>query len=223
GWIALERLERLPDHRHELVRVHVRESIIGPEDRLRLLQAGEKLFPPRIRGSFRGNDPRAAIGLHLEAHRLAGQEAQRITDVLRDRHLSLAGQIALVPHDLVLPFPSITVNHHHLCGWAANPARCSSATLASSTPCSSNGLPITCSPSGSPSALSPAGTLIAGSPARLARTENTSVRYIASGSSTLSPSAKAAVGVIGARITSHCAQAFSKSRAISARTFCAWV
>ena len=59
---------------------------------------------------------------------------------------------------------------------------------------------------------------MAGSPARLAGTANTSLRYIASGSSTLSPSAKDAVGVVGARITSHCAQA-SKVRALIARDF----
>ena len=39
----------------------------------------------------------------------------------------------------------------------------------------------------------------------------------------LSPSAKAALGAVGARITSHSVNAFLKSWLISVRTFCAWV
>jgi hypothetical protein len=81
--------------------------------------------------------------------------------------------------------------------------RCSIARPASARPARRTARPMICRPSGRPSLLSPAGTLIAGRPARLAGTENTSLRYIASGSSALSPSAKAAVGAVGARITSH--------------------
>ena len=49
-----------------------------------------------------------------------------------------------------------------------------------------------------------------------------SLRYIASGSSTFSPSWNAVVGAVGETSTSACSNAASKSRLISVRTFCAW-
>ncbi len=48
-----------------------------------------------------------------------------------------------------------------------------------------------------------------------------SLRYIASGSSTLSPIGNAVVGVVGETSTSAVANALSKSRLMSVRTFCA--
>ena len=51
----------------------------------------------------------------------------------------------------------------------------------------------------------------------------TSSRYMASGSACFSPSAKEALGAVGVSSRSHFSNASSKSRAISARTFCAWV
>ena len=65
--------------------------------------------------------------------------------------------------------------------------------------------------------------LIAGSPARLDGTVKTSLRYIASGSADFSPSANAADGAVGVSSRSHSLHTRSKSRAISARTFCAWL
>ena len=56
---------------------------------------------------------------------------------------------------------------------------------------------MSCSESGSPRSSNPEGTAIAGSPARFAGTVKMSDRYMASGSSTFSPSAKAAVGLVG--------------------------
>ncbi len=73
-------------------------------------------------------------------------------------------------------------------------------------------------PSGSPSTDNPAGTEIAGKPARFAGTVNTSFRYIAIGSSLLSPIAKAAEGAVGAKMQSTRAKAAAKSCAISVRT-----
>ena len=58
---------------------------------------------------------------------------------------------------------------------------------------SSNGLPMSCSPSGVPCDDSPPGTEMPGRPARFTVTVNTSFRYICTGSSVFSPSAKAAV------------------------------
>jgi hypothetical protein len=49
----------------------------------------------------------------------------------------------------------------------------------------------------------------------------TSWRYIANGSSSFSPSGKAVVGAVGETSTSASRKAASKSRATSARTFCA--
>ena len=49
-----------------------------------------------------------------------------------------------------------------------------------------------------------------------------SLRYIASGSSSFSPSLNAVVGAVGETSTSACAKAASKSRLISVRTFWAW-
>jgi hypothetical protein len=49
-----------------------------------------------------------------------------------------------------------------------------------------------------------------------------SLRYIASGSSTFSPSRNAVVGAVGLTSTSAFSNAASKSRVIRVRTFCAW-
>ncbi len=49
-----------------------------------------------------------------------------------------------------------------------------------------------------------------------------SLRYIASGSSSFSPSLNAVVGAVGETSTSACSKARSKSRLISVRTFWAW-
>ena len=48
-----------------------------------------------------------------------------------------------------------------------------------------------------------------------------SFRYISTGSPDFSPSAKAGPGVVGVRIASTCSNAWSKSRLIRVRTFCA--
>ena len=79
-----------------------------------------------------------------------------------------------------------------------------------------------CSPAGSPSSsASPHGTDIAAMPARFVGIVARSLRYIASGSSTLSPIGNAVVGAVGETSTSACSNAAAKSRAISVRTFCA--
>ena len=49
----------------------------------------------------------------------------------------------------------------------------------------------------------------------------TSLRYMASGSSSLAPSGKAVVGAVGETSRSACSKAAAKSRWISVRTFCA--
>ena len=49
----------------------------------------------------------------------------------------------------------------------------------------------------------------------------TSLRYIAIGSSSLSPNRNAVVGAVGETSTSTWSKAFSKSRCTSVRTFCA--
>jgi hypothetical protein len=81
---------------------------------------------------------------------------------------------------------------------------------------------MSCKPSGNPSPDRPAGTETAGRPARLLGTQKTSLRYMAMGSSIFSPTAKAAEGAVGARMTSTSSKASLKSRAISVRTFCAF-
>ena len=55
----------------------------------------------------------------------------------------------------------------------------------------------------------------------LAGTVKISFRYMAMGSSIFSPSAKAAVGVVGVRMASTRPKASAKSRAIRLRTRCA--
>ena len=50
----------------------------------------------------------------------------------------------------------------------------------------------------------------------------TSLRYIASGSSSFSPIGNAVVGAVGETSTSATWNARVKSSAISRRTFCAW-
>ena len=61
-----------------------------------------------------------------------------------------------------------------------------------------------------------------GTPARLAGMVAMSLRYIAIGSSSLSPILKAVVGAVGLTRTSTCSNAAAKSRAMSVRTFWAW-
>ena len=58
-----------------------------------------------------------------------------------------------------------------------------------------------------------------GRPARFTVTVNTSFRYIETGSSVFSPSAKAGPGVAGVSSTSHFLKASVKSRAIRVRSF----
>ena len=77
-------------------------------------------------------------------------------------------------------------------------------------------------PTGSPSSgARPDGIEMPGTPARFAGIVVTSFRYIGSGSSIFSPSLNAVVGAEGVAITSTCANAASKSRWMSVRTFCA--
>ena len=61
-----------------------------------------------------------------------------------------------------------------------------------------------------------------GTPDRLAGMVARSLRYIAIGSSTFSPSLNAVVGAVGETSTSACSKAAAKSREISVRTFWAW-
>ncbi|CFE44316.1 Uncharacterised protein [Mycobacterium tuberculosis] len=60
-------------------------------------------------------------------------------------------------------------------------------------------------------------------PAKFSGSVHRSNKYIASGSSTFSPSRNAVVGVVGDTSTSTDRYAASRSRAISVRTFCAWL
>ena len=77
-------------------------------------------------------------------------------------------------------------------------------------------------PAGSPSSsASPVGSDIPGTPARLAGMVATSLRYIAIGSSSLSPKRNAVVGAVGLTSTSAWAKQASKSRWTRVRTFCA--
>ena len=77
-------------------------------------------------------------------------------------------------------------------------------------------------PTGSPSSsASPDGIEMPGTPARFAGIVVTSFRYICIGSSIFSPSRNAVVGAEGVAMTSTCANAASKSRWMSVRTFCA--
>ena len=78
-------------------------------------------------------------------------------------------------------------------------------------------------PAGRPSSsASPLGTEMPGTPARLAGMVARSLRYIATGSSSFSPSLNAVVGAVGETSTSAFANAASKSRLINVRTFWAW-
>ena len=79
---------------------------------------------------------------------------------------------------------------------------------------------MTCRPAGRPSsAASPIGSPNAQLPARFTGMVAMSLRYMASGSSSLSPSGKAVVGAVGESRTSHCSNAASKSRWMRVRTF----
>ena len=80
-----------------------------------------------------------------------------------------------------------------------------------------------CRPTGRPSSgASPTGSDIAALPARLTGIVAMSLRYIAIGSSTLSPILNAVVGAVGETRTSTFSKAALKSRVMSVRTFCAW-
>ena len=80
-----------------------------------------------------------------------------------------------------------------------------------------------CRPTGRPSSgASPTGMDMPGVPARFTGMVATSLRYIASGSSSFSPMRKAVVGAVGEMRTSTFSKAASKSRCTSVRTFCAW-
>src|SRR5262249_31578615 len=71
--------------------------------------------------------------------------------------------------------------------------------------------PRSCTALGRRRALSPTGTVSPGMPARLAPMVKMSLRYMASGSSTFSPSLNASVGAAGSNITSQRANASSYS------------
>ena len=75
-------------------------------------------------------------------------------------------------------------------------------------------------PTGRPS-LRPAGIEMAGMPASDIGTAQKSLRYIASGSSSLAPSSKATVGLVGVTTKSKRSKAALKSSAIFVRTRCA--
>ena len=72
------------------------------------------------------------------------------------------------------------------------------------------------------SSASPLGIEMPGTPDRLAGIVARSLRYIASGSSSFSPSLNAVVGAVGETSTSARSKAASKSRLTSVRTFWAW-
>jgi hypothetical protein len=77
-------------------------------------------------------------------------------------------------------------------------------------------------PVGRPSsAASPEGMDMPGTPARFAGMVATSLRYMASGSSSFSPIGNAVVGAVGDTSTSATWKARAKSSAMSRRTFCA--
>ena len=63
---------------------------------------------------------------------------------------------------------------------------------------------------------------MAGMPASDIGTAQTSLRYIESGSSSLAPSSKATVGLVGVTTKSKLSQAARKSSEILVRTFWAW-
>ena len=70
-------------------------------------------------------------------------------------------------------------------------------------------------------ASSPAGTERPGRPARLTVTVNTSLRYIATGSSILSPARNGPEGAVGVSSASTRSNAWLKSSTMRRRTFCA--
>ena len=76
---------------------------------------------------------------------------------------------------------------------------------------SAKGFPIICKPIGKPFSEKPQGTLTAGIPARLTLMVNKSFRYIAKGSSILSPNLNAGVGVVGVSKASTDSNTFVKS------------
>jgi hypothetical protein len=81
-----------------------------------------------------------------------------------------------------------------------------------------------CSPTGRlSSGERPDGTDIPQWPAKFSGSVHRSNRYIASGSSTFSPSGNAVVGVAGEISTSTFLYASSRSLAIIVRTFWAWL
>ena len=88
---------------------------------------------------------------------------------------------------------------------------------------SSKERPINCMPNGSPWEFSPIGKLSAGRPANEIETVKISFNHMVIGfcCMDLSPMAKAAVGVVGVKITSHLLNASIKSWRIRRRTFCA--
>ena len=76
-------------------------------------------------------------------------------------------------------------------------------------------------PAGRPSSARPLGSDMPGTPARLAGIVAMSPRYMAIGSSLLSPKRKAVVGAVGDTRTSAVSKARAKSSAMRRRTFCA--
>src|SRR5581483_2288481 len=86
---------------------------------------------------------------------------------------------------------------------------------------SAKGLAMSWTPIGKPAEVMPQGIDIPACPEILQGIVNTSDRYIWIGSADFSPNLKAAEGEVGVRMTSTCLKASSKSRVMSARTFCA--
>jgi len=79
------------------------------------------------------------------------------------------------------------------------------------------------SPTGRPASVKPAGTLTPAMAAMFAPTVKRSERYIASGSSSRSPSRNAGVGLVGPMMQSHFSNAASKSCRTSRRTLRAFL
>src|SRR5690554_2344718 len=153
---------------------------------------GDPLDRPSVRDRQRPRKAQAhrtdvRVRLLAEGHRAAAE------------HLRLGLQLD-VGLDSDDRFPS-----HHASpsgGRASNPASRSSSAATANILSSPRAGAITCIPIGSPASSTPIGTDIAGSPVRLQGKVHTSDRYMASGSSTLAPSSKATVGLVGETNTS---------------------
>src|SRR5690606_30791580 len=172
-------------------------------------RVGLDLVEVGMRGVGRGGEhlrARAELDVHLEAHdRL--EEHERPVEV----HQLVLHRVASVSSGAFV----VSMPPHRSASSAsmAAPARYSRS--------SSNIGARICSPTGSPSSPSPIGSPMPGMTARFAGMVVMSFTYIASGSSSFSPSLNAVVGAAGLMRRSACWNAASKSRWMSVRTFCA--